>query len=324
MERGKYDQAETLLREVLRTRTAVNGPDHRDTLGSKFMLGSLYRAQRKYDQAVPMLQEVVAASKTSRGEGHPYTLGAEHQLGMAYRDWGKVDPALRLFEELLAKCRESLPPDDLTDYVRNDLARTYLAAKRPEKAVRLLEGVLAERQKHLGVDDPRTLEAMDHLARTLLGARQPGKALPLVGEYLDRQAKRLGAESEAFAALLARSSGVLLAHELYPEAEKHLRLCLAIRAREGPEAWTTFNARSMLGAALLGQKKYVEAEPLLVAGYEGLKDRQKDIPPHGSDNLPRAGRQLTLLYEATGRPAKAAAVRAELPREVAPHPRRSK
>ena len=28
---------------------------------------------------------------------------------------------------------------------------------------------------------------------------------------------------------------------------------------------------SLLGAALAGQKKYAEAEPLLIGGYEGLK-----------------------------------------------------
>jgi len=34
----------------------------------------------------------------------------------------------------------------------------------------------------------------------------------------------------------------------------------------------------MLGAALLGQKKYAEAEPLLIDGYEGMKQREQTIP----------------------------------------------
>jgi hypothetical protein len=36
-----------------------------------------------------------------------------------------------------------------------------------------------------------------------------------------------------------------------------------------PDAWQTHNTKSMLGGARLGQKKYADTEPLLVAGYEG-------------------------------------------------------
>ena len=40
----------------------------------------------------------------------------------------------------------------------------------------------------------------------------------------------------------------------------------------------------MLGGALLGQKQYAEAEPLLVAGYEGMQKREKS-PPAEPDRL---------------------------------------
>src|SRR5262249_21360682 len=36
-------------------------------------------------------------------------------------------------------------------------------------------------------------------------------------------------------------------------------------------------SKAQLGAALLGQKKYADAEPLLLAGYEGMKQREKTI-----------------------------------------------
>ncbi len=58
------------------------------------------------------------------------------------------------------------------------------------------------------------------------------------------------------------------------EAEPLLRECLAIREKALPDNWLTFNTRSMLGGLLLGQKKYEEAEPLLLAGYEGMKERE--------------------------------------------------
>jgi hypothetical protein len=39
---------------------------------------------------------------------------------------------------------------------------------------------------------------------------------------------------------------------------------------------------SALGAALLGQKNYTAAEPLLLKGYEGIKQREKSIRRHSA------------------------------------------
>ena len=54
----------------------------------------------------------------------------------------------------------------------------------------------------------------------------------------------------------------------------------------------------MLGGALLVQKKYADAESLLRAGYEGMKQREKTIPPQGQVRLPEAIERLVQLYEA--------------------------
>jgi TolA-binding protein len=60
------------------------------------------------------------------------------------------------------------------------------------------------------------------------------------------------------------------------------------------------NARSLLGAALLGLKRYAEAEPLLLAGVQGLKDDEQAIPPQGTNVSDAMGR-LVEFYRATGR-----------------------
>ena len=60
----------------------------------------------------------------------------------------------------------------------------------------------------------------------------------------------------------------------------------------------------MLGAALLGQKKYSEAEPLLLAGYQGMKEREAKIPAPYKIRLVEALERLVQLYEATGNETK--------------------
>ena len=98
----------------------------------------------------------------------------------------------------------------------------------------------------------------------------------------------------------------------FAEAEPLLRECLAIREKTQPDAWSTFNTQSSLGGALLGQKKYADAEPLLRAGYEGLKQREKTIPEQGKVRIPEAIERLVRLYEATGKKDDAAKWRKKL------------
>ena len=97
-------------------------------------------------------------------------------------------------------------------------------------------------------------------------------------------------------------------------------------AKNQPDAWTTFDAQSLLGGALLGQKKYAEAGPLLLKGYEGMKARAKAIPPQGGTRIPEALDRLIELSAATNKPDEAKlwqAERAKYP-TVAPPPREGK
>ena len=77
----------------------------------------------------------------------------------------------------------------------------------------------------------------------------------------------------------------------YAEAEPLLREAASTSEKIQPDLWTTFNRRSLLGGALLGQArdmktteptaaaaKLAEAEQHLVAGYEGLNAREQSIP----------------------------------------------
>jgi hypothetical protein len=131
------------------------------------------------------------------------------------------------------------------------------------------------------------------------------------------------------ASQLAQVGLDLLGAKWFAAAEPLLRECLAIREKAQPDAWTTFNTQSMLGGALLGQKKYADAEPLLVKGYEGMKAREKTIPPQGGTRIPESLDRLIELSTATNRPAEAKMYRDlrakyPTPKEAAPMPRLAK
>ena len=104
----------------------------------------------------------------------------------------------------------------------------------------------------------------------------------------------------------------LVQQKKYADAEPVLRESLAIRDRNEPDLWTTFNTMSILGGSLLGQEKYADAEPLLLQGYEGMKLRSATIPPTVQNRLTEALERLVTLYEATGQQERAAQRRHEL------------
>jgi hypothetical protein len=90
------------------------------------------------------------------------------------------------------------------------------------------------------------------------------------------------------------------------------RECLSIREKAIPDNWSRFNSMSQLGEALIGQGKLAEAEPLVVAGYEGMKARKSAIPPVGRPRLSEAAERLIRLYDRSSKPARAAQWKAKL------------
>ena len=84
----------------------------------------------------------------------------------------------------------------------------------------------------------------------------------------------------------------------YTDAEEVLSECLTMRRKQMPDDWRLYNTESMLGGALAGQKRFVEAEPLLISGYEGMKSREGEMPVPAKSNLSEAVQRLVSLYEA--------------------------
>jgi hypothetical protein len=67
--------------------------------------------------------------------------------------------------------------------------------------------------------------------------------------------------------------------------------------------WQVAWVKSMLGEALLGQKRPADAEPLLVAGYEGLVKDSAAIPEADRpDRLMEAAQRLVDLATTADKP----------------------
>jgi ubiquitin-protein ligase len=309
---GQLDRAVALFEQSLGGWRRTRGPTDQDTLITMGNLAHAYTAREQVERAVPLFEEALAAYRKWNPD-HAQTLVAMNSLAGAYQAAGQLDKASALHQETLAKRQAKRGPDHPeTLQSMNNLAATYQADGQLEKAVPLFEETLAKRQAQRGSEHPDTLQSMNNLALAYLAAKQPAKAKPLLDTFLAKEEKRLGGASTRLAGYQATAALALLNADQAAAAEPLARACLAIRVRNMPDDWLTFNARSLLGGVLLARKKYAEAEPLLVQGHEGLKQRQAKLPRAARLRPAEALERLVKLYEATGRDEEAACYRKEL------------
>ncbi len=298
---NRTDLAIPLYEQVLKVRRARLGPDHPMTLQTMNNLAVAYQFANKHDRALPLLEETVARAKSRLGPDHPGTLGMSINLGRGYQLAGQLDRALPLLEETLAIQKAKLDPDHPdTLKAMNILAASFQDAGQLDRAVPLLEETVARAKSRLGPDHPDTLGNMGDLALAYRAAGQPNRALLILVEAASLwKQKKAGANAPGYTIALGHLGLVQVESGIWDRAESTLRECLAIQESKQPDSWSTFNTRSVLGGALLGQKRYGEAEPLLRSGYEGMARRGDKIPPWNRVRVREALDRLIAFAEAT-------------------------
>ena len=104
----------------------------------------------------------------------------------------------------------------------------------------------------------------------------------------------------------------LLRQGKFGQAEPLLRQALAFRDKGDRDNWYRFRAQAFLGAALAGLRRYSEAEPLLLNGYEGMRQRASRMPAKQRKWIRFSGEQIVDLYSQWSKPEEAAKWRATL------------
>jgi hypothetical protein len=304
--RKEYDRAEPLYQEVVREATAEFGADSFFTLGYKVNLAGLYQHQGKPGRAEPIYREVLQVATARYGANHPVTLGCQHDLALLCSRAGRVKEALPLFEEVLRRRRATFG-DDYPECAPTaiNLAANYRDVGRLAEAEQLLDEWLPRLRARADLSDPGTQYGIQTAANIYNRARKPAQAEPLLRELADYLRAKAGADTLTYASPAGQLGWIRLQMQKYAEAEPPLRDALAVMEKQQPDDWITFHTCSLLGEALRGQRRYAEAEPLLLRGYEGLRQRQAAIPPPMRGAVVDALNRLVRLCEATGQKDRA-------------------
>ncbi|MBL8823610.1 MAG: serine/threonine protein kinase [Planctomycetia bacterium] len=337
---GRTVEAIQLLETVREAMVKNLGPEHADTLLCLNNLALAYSDARRISEAIPLYEQVRDAQVKHLGLEHLSTLTTLGNLADSYRDAGRPADAIPVLQQARGALEKKLGadhPDSLANL--NILAATYWSLNQLDQSIPLFKDILARREKKLGRQHPDTLVSIANLGVNYKDAGRLAEAIPLLeeaysaaqkhpslrsmgtqlqegyvkaGKFIEATRltnelvvdarKRLPKESLQLARQLALLGLAFVDLKRNDDAEPLIRESLAIRQKIEPDNWITFNTQSMLGRVLLHQKKYLEAEPLLLKGYEGMKQREKTIPPLGSKRLPEALDRLIQLYTETNKP----------------------
>lgn len=309
---GRVQEALPLLEETRGLMSERFGAEHPRTLSAMSNLAKAYGDAEKMSQAIPLFEQTVALMKEKLGADHPDTLTTMNNQAVAFYAAGRVEDALLSFEELLKQVtRAQGPTHPDTMLAMSNLAGAYHVAGRKEEALEMLGKTLQLAKETLGNSHAETIRLTRSLSSGYWMAGRFDEAGPLFKNCVDAYREAGLETTPQFEGLLAQAGDNALQQKQYATAESYLRECLTIRESSMPDSWHFFNTKRLLGGALLGRAKamlatdeegaqelFVDAERLLIEGYEGIKQREVNLPPTAEDCIVESLQLLVDLYSA--------------------------
>jgi tetratricopeptide (TPR) repeat protein len=299
------------LERALALRKSHLGPDHPDTLDSMTTLAEALLWVGRFADAIDLYHYILENRKVVLGPDHSETMRCETHLAGAYQSAGQYDQSVQICEKLLKRYQDYLgPTHPSTIGVMHCLAIDYSLMGRFAESIALHELIL---KHHV----PATDVNIWRMVTFSIPCQQSGqldRAESLLREALAICRKQTNSFRQRM--LTANTCGwlarTLCLKKQYSAAEPFVREAVATWEKEVPKDAKCFYWVSLLGAALLGQEKYEEAEPLLLQGYTGMKQLEATLQANEKGRILETGERLVRFYEVTNQPNKAAEWRQKL------------
>jgi tetratricopeptide (TPR) repeat protein len=309
-DKGELTEAEQIYRQVLplMRQEYRRGNIKTETLAEALnTFGYVRRTQGNSSEAESLFREVLALTPKLPSESR-YLIGLTRStLASTLADQGKFPEALQVAREAVRDYRQrgetSIPDFGFALTILGGFLADAGNFVEADAALREAEAIFRQRLR------PAHLWLGDNLRNQALSLYQQSKyaeALKKVTETLSIYRESFGPHYDQYPTAMI-TQGLILAKTGKPtEGEKILREAARIRTESLPKEhfWVAL-ANGALGECLTIEKRFPDAEPLLLSSYESLKSSQ------GAHN-PRTGialQRLISLYEAWGKPEQAARYR---------------
>jgi eukaryotic-like serine/threonine-protein kinase len=343
---GKQKEAEALWIEGEAIAREAYGPDDLVSIDYVTSLGSHYYTFQNDEKAQQLLLTPYEKYRTKFGENHPKTIGAMSSLALAYSSMERNDLATPLYEKVLEADRRLYGPAHPNTLIAMfNLAGTVSSLGQHERAEALYAENFSHRGKLYPPDHPRTLLFLTNRAINLAMMGKFDRAEAIFTELLPTARRKLGdthsttqtalagftdlrrrqgrlAEAETLQRQLMKTlsasdpsavriegrylAEILFLQKKYKEAEQFARQSVTEYSKQKKEIWKRYYAQSLLGAILMEQKRYAEAEPLLISGFEGMQKNKQKMIDDDREYMKNAENWLVDVFKRQGNTAKAA------------------
>jgi tetratricopeptide (TPR) repeat protein len=232
LQRGEYEQVESLHKLALAIREEVLGTEHGDTAISLSHLALYYESQGKYEQAEPLYQRALAIGEETLDPDHPEVARMLNNLASLYKNQGKYGQAEPLYQRALDIREQSLGPNHpSTATSLNDLAILYTIQAKYKEAEPLYQRNLAIYEKVLGPEHPWTASSLNNLANLYNNQGKYDQSEPLYQRALAIWEKTLPPDHPNIALALENYPILLRNMNRIEEAEPLEERARAIRAK---------------------------------------------------------------------------------------------
>jgi tetratricopeptide (TPR) repeat protein len=188
----------------------------------------------------------------------------------------------------------------------NNLSNVYWSQGKYAQAEALFSQTAEISRRVLGPEHPRTLEFLSDSADMYQRQGKYAVAEALAAQVLAGRRRALGlAHPDTLQASTPALALAYVSQGKFAESEPLAREALEFEKKQ-PDERQRFRAESLLGASLAGQKKYAEAEPLLLDGYQGMLARKERMGAPNSYHRDLAHEWIVRFYQAWNKPDKAA------------------
>jgi Tfp pilus assembly protein PilF len=306
-EEGKLPEAQATCEEALQIHRKLLPPDHADIADLLNNLAIIRQEQGDLRGAEAAGREALAMRQRLQGEDSEEVLACLANLSGVLSDEGKHDEAESMCRQAIERIQKSSGSGSphLVSML-GTLGRIQVNQGRTAEAEATYREVVSRRRQQPGANEVEIASSLHNLADVLVEQGKLAEAETTERDVLATLRKRCGETHPNVAEALGLLAGICLARNDLEQAASLAAQNLLLAERARPDAWSTFAARGSLGAIRLRQQKYAEAEALLLSAYNGLRERERRIPPSGKSKLRGAAQSLADLYEAQAKPDQAA------------------
>lgn len=350
VDQGKFDEAEALMREAVAKANGARPRMEAKVIKSTVALGLVLKTRGAYAPAIQVLDEAVRRQSMTAGPADAELANSLKELAETHYYAGHLEVSEGLNQRVLAMHRQMFGPrhpavaDDLVN-----LGAISFDRGRYTDAERMYREGLAITEEWYGREHPETVANLTMVGRVLVMERRFDDAVPLLTEALASRERVYGPMHPKVASVVnelasialrrgdldAAESGFRRMAAIYKAAfaDRHYLISVAlsnlasvsVERKDYAGAVTLYREalrrsvdtlsethlntgilRIKLGHALLKQQKYAEAEGHILAGYEIVSGQAHS----GVSWAQTAQKDMVLLYDAVGKPEKAARWRA--------------